>query len=154
VGSDSKGHGPPIMPVESMCAYSHIPSQVTISLLSPSLSLVHIPRSRLSHLSHPILRHVLTPNPPFLNITCNEIELSIFAEHHTIAHFDLFARRDRKRVRSRASFSSASGHSISKGGSKTESIEISYDRWNVLQIDSHSDELGGLAPSRFCCAPK
>lgn len=53
--------------------------QVTVSLLPVSLSLVHIPRCRLLELSHPIIRQILLPNPSFLNLTCNQVELSIFA---------------------------------------------------------------------------
>ncbi|KAJ3769960.1 hypothetical protein FB446DRAFT_705812 [Lentinula raphanica] len=113
--------------------------QATISWLPVSLSLVHIPRSRLPHLSSSIIRQILQPNPTFLNLTCNEIELSIFAEACTLQEFEALARRDRHKQRSR----SGSGSSR-KNFSDTpilDPVEISYEKWNVLQIDSHSDAL-------------
>lgn len=113
--------------------------QVTISLLPVSLSLVHIPRSRLPQLSHPVLKQILQPSPTFLNITCNEIELSLFAEHRVLADFELIARDDRRRQRSRSG-SGSSRKNLSR--SSVEPVEISYERWNVLQIDSHADQLG------------
>ncbi|KAG2369694.1 hypothetical protein BDR07DRAFT_1604526 [Suillus spraguei] len=115
-------------------------SNVTVSLLPVSLSLVHIPRSRLPHLSHPVLRQILQPNPTFINVTCNEIELSLFAESHMLADFEPVARRDRQRQRSR----SGSGSSSKRAPSTLlpqDHLEISYEKWNVLQIDSHSDQL-------------
>ncbi|KAF9006601.1 hypothetical protein BDQ17DRAFT_1352034 [Cyathus striatus] len=110
---------------------------ITVSLLPVSLSLVHIPRPRLPALSHPILRQILQPNPIFLNITCNEIELSLFAEQHVLHDFEHIARRDRQKLHSR---------STSKARKSTlpldfEPIEISYEKWRVLQIDSHSDQI-------------
>lgn len=116
-------------------------SNVTVSLLPVSLSLVHIPRSRLSQLSHPVLRQILQPNPTFINVTCNEIELSLFAESHMLADFEPIARRDRQRQRSRSDSASSS----TKRAQTTlpqDHLEISYEKWNVLQIDSHSDQLG------------
>lgn len=115
--------------------------QVTVTLLPVSLSLVHIPRSRLNHLSHPVLRQILQPNPAFLNITCNEIELSIFAEHHILHDFEPISRRDRHRKVYRSG--SASGRKAPPNSSPVhERVEISYERWNVLQIDSHNDQIG------------
>ncbi|KAF9238745.1 hypothetical protein BU15DRAFT_88205 [Melanogaster broomeanus] len=114
------------------------PSNVTITLLPVSLSLVHVPRSRLPQLSHPVLNQILQPNPTFLNVTCNEIELSLFAEHHILADFEAIARRDRQRQRSRSgSCSSRKRTTLSDEGP----VEMSYEKWNVLQIDSHSDQL-------------
>lgn len=114
--------------------------QVTITLLPVSLSLVHIPRSRLTHLSHSILRQILQPSPAFLNITCNEIELSIFAEHHMLHDFELISRRDRHRTisKSRSVFSQKQPPNVSV----REHVEISYEKWTVLQIDSHNDQMG------------
>jgi hypothetical protein len=125
----------------AMAAFSHSRNsmQVTISLLPVSLSLVHIPRSRLSQLSHPVIKQILQPNPTFLNITCNEIELSLFAEHSVLADFELIARDDRRRQRSRSG-SGSSRKNVSRN--LVEPVEISYETWNVLQIDSHSDQLG------------
>ena len=113
--------------------------QVTISLLPPSLSLVHIPRSRLTQLSHPILRQILQPNPTFLNITCNEVELSLLAEETILEDFEPIARRDRYKQRSRAGSASSRR---SSGENDLEPVEVSYEKWRVLQIDSHSDQLG------------
>ena len=115
------------------------PSNVTISLLPVSLSLVRIPRSRLPHLSHPILRQILQPKPIFLNVTCNEIELSLFAEHHILFDFESIARRDRHRLRSR----SGSGSTRKRPASDDDDrVEFSCEKWKVLQLDSHSNQLG------------
>ena len=114
--------------------------QVTISLLPASLSLVHIPRSRLPQLSHPVLRQILQPKPTFLNITCNEFELSIFADETMLDDFEPIARRDRCKQRSRSGSASSQGRSSST--TDHELVEISYEKWSVLQIDSHSDQIG------------
>ena len=114
--------------------------QVTISLIPASLSLVHIPRSRLAHLSHPVLRQILQPKPTFLNITCNEVELSIFADESVLKDFEPIARRDRYKQRSRSG-SSGSGRNRS-GSTDGDLVEISCEEWSVLQIDSHSDQMG------------
>ncbi|KAF8915349.1 hypothetical protein CPB85DRAFT_1387826 [Mucidula mucida] len=107
--------------------------QVTISLLPTSLSLVHIPRSRLAQLTHPVLHHILQPTKTFLNMTCNEIEMSLFVERSDLAEFEKVARRDRHKRR---------GSQGSAGGPiARENVEISYEMWSVLQIDSHSDQL-------------
>ncbi|KAJ6490337.1 hypothetical protein C8R47DRAFT_1014533 [Mycena vitilis] len=102
--------------------------QVTITRLPTALSIVSIPRSRLDALSHPVLRALLQPNPAFLSITCNALELSLFAEPDSLLAFDAIARADQA-----ASTSSSTG--------ALEPVEISHDRWCVLQIDSHSDQL-------------
>ncbi|KAJ7682552.1 hypothetical protein DFH06DRAFT_297680 [Mycena polygramma] len=102
--------------------------QVTITRLPTALSIVSIPRSRLDALSHPVLRALLQPNPAFLSITCNALELSLFAEPDSLLAFDAIARADQA-----ASTSSNTG--------ALEPVEISHDRWCVLQIDSHSDQL-------------
>lgn len=111
--------------------------QVTISLLPVSLSLVHIPRSRLAQLSHPILRQILQPNHTFINVSCNEIELSLFAEHHMLADFEPIARHDRQRQRSRSG--SGSGKK-NMAQNFPEPVEISYEKWNVLQIGVYFDK--------------
>jgi len=111
--------------------------QVTISLLPASLSLVHIPRSRLAQLSHPVLRQILQPNSTFLNITCNEVELSIFADDTMLQDFEPIARRDRYKQRSR----SGSGSSRQSSSSDQDLVEISCEKWSVLQIDSHNDQI-------------
>ena len=113
--------------------------EVTISLLPASLSLVHIPRPRLAQLYHPILRQILQPKSTFLNITCNEVELSIFADETMLKDFEPIARRDRNKQRSRSS--SGSGPKRI-GGSDQELVEISCEKWSVLQIDSHNDQIG------------
>ncbi|KIM68925.1 hypothetical protein SCLCIDRAFT_7121 [Scleroderma citrinum Foug A] len=114
------------------------PSNVTITLLPVSLSLVHIPRSRLPQLTHPILRQILQPNPTFFNVTCNEIELTLFAEHHNILDLDLIARHDRRAHRSRSGSGSGRKRSFAND---CDQVEITCEHWNVLQIDSHSDQL-------------
>lgn len=131
---------------------------VTVSLLPVSLSIVHIPRSRLHSLCHPLLRQILLPKPTFLNITCNELELSLFAEHHVIKDFEPIAQKDarKQRVRGRDPLvSSKGGPSLVKHNKSTwEPIEISSEKWNVLQIDSHSDTLGEVTSKPvFTLAP-
>ncbi|PFH51296.1 hypothetical protein AMATHDRAFT_142951 [Amanita thiersii Skay4041] len=116
--------------------HPHRPSmQVTVSLLPVSLSLVHIPRSRLPQLSHPILRQILQSNPVFLNVTSNQIELSIFADSRSLEEFELIARRDRHKQRSRSGSASSARQTFTH---EFEPIEISYEKWRVLQIDSHN----------------
>ena len=110
--------------------------QFTISLLPATLSLVHIPRSRISQLFHPILKQILQPNPIFSNITCNDLELSIFADESVLDDFQPISRNDRRMQRSRSNpGSSKKIHDI-------HPVEISYEKWSVLQVDSHSDQLG------------
>ena len=118
-----------------------LPMQVTITLLPVSLSLVHIPRSRLTRLTHPVLRQILQPNPAFLNITCNEIELSIFTEHDMLHDFEVISRRDRHR-RKKSRLEATSNQNPSSPVPVREHVEISYEKWNVLQIDSHNDQIG------------
>ncbi|KAJ7232206.1 hypothetical protein B0H12DRAFT_1239696 [Mycena haematopus] len=96
--------------------------QVTITRLPTAVSIVSIPRARLDALSHPVLHALLQPNPPFLSITCNALELSLFAEPERLRAFDAIAQAD---------------HNTQS----LEPVEISHDRWSVLQIDSHSDQL-------------
>ncbi|KAI0346843.1 hypothetical protein BDW22DRAFT_1424955 [Trametopsis cervina] len=113
----------------------------TISLLPVSLSLVHIPRSRIQELIHPILRQTLLPGPTFLNVTCNEIELSVFAEHHALQDFEMTASRDARKLHSPSrERSDGSKYDKRKQSRKADwkPVEISQERWNVLQIDSHS----------------
>ncbi|KAL1723479.1 hypothetical protein EV715DRAFT_246024 [Schizophyllum commune] len=133
---EAPGRDPPVHLSFRVRAMSE--SQFTISLLPIALSLVRIPRSRLSQLSHPVLRQILHPNPTFLNITCNEIELSLFAEGNMLKDFEPLARHDRQR---RQRSGSGSGSSRKRALQPQDLVEISIDRWNVLQIDSHSDQL-------------
>lgn len=116
-----------------LCGLFHY-MQVTISLLPVSLSLVHIPCSRLVQLSHPVLKQILQPNPTFLNITCNEIELSLFADETILEDFEPIARRDRQRAESKRKGVSANR--------EIEPVEISSAKWSVIQIDSHGDQIG------------
>lgn len=85
----------------------------------------------------------MQPNPIFINVTCNEIELSLFAESHMLQDFEPIARRDRQRQRSRSGSASSNTRRTLTALSQ-DHLEISYEKWNVLQIDSHSDQLGML----------
>lgn len=117
----------------------------TISLLPVSLSLVHIPRSRIQDLIHPILRQILLPSPTFFNVTCNEIELSVFAEYHALQEFASAARRDARKLQIMSRERSAGGRDEKKKQGVSvnwEGIELSHERWSVLQIDSHSGSQG------------
>lgn len=97
---------------------------VTISLLPVPLALIHIPRTRLQSLSHPVLRHILHPSPTFFTVTANEIEISLFVDYEHVKDFDVIARKDRRSMRK-------------------DPVEISYEPWSVLQVDSHTDQHGG-----------
>ncbi|CDO73736.1 hypothetical protein BN946_scf185015.g64 [Trametes cinnabarina] len=120
---------------------------VTISLLPVSLSLVHLPRSRLEDFTQHILRQILQPNPVFLNVTCNEIEVSLFAEHDSLQHFHKAARKDVRKLRRLERERDA--HQDSRCSPRRsrhvkpdwEPVEVTYERWKVLQIDSHSDSI-------------
>ncbi|OJT13290.1 hypothetical protein TRAPUB_10056 [Trametes pubescens] len=119
---------------------------VTISLLPVSLSLVHLPRSRLEHFTQHVLRQILQPTPVFLNVTCNEVEVSLFAEYDTLQEFHKAARKDARRVRQRDRESRMDAHTSPRRAKRTkedwEPVEVTSERWKVLQIDSHSDCLG------------
>ncbi|KAM5535510.1 hypothetical protein V8D89_010847 [Ganoderma adspersum] len=118
---------------------------VTISLLPVSLSLVHLPRSRLDQFSSHVLRQILQPNPVFLNVTCNEIEVSLFAEHDALQDFHKAARKDARRSRQRELEALATGPDSPRRSRRMkddwEPVEVTLERWKVLQIDSHSDRL-------------
>ncbi|KAI0650557.1 hypothetical protein C8Q79DRAFT_1006811 [Trametes meyenii] len=117
---------------------------VTISLLPVSLSLVHLPRSRLEHFTQHVLRQILQPNPVFLNVTCNEVEVSLFAEYDTLQEFHKAARKDARRLRQRERETLTDHHSPRRAKRVKvdwEPVEVTSERWKVLQIDSHSDQL-------------
>ncbi|KAI0750982.1 hypothetical protein C8Q80DRAFT_1098071 [Daedaleopsis nitida] len=118
---------------------------VTISLLPVSLSLVHLPRSRLEDFTQHVLRQILLPNPTFLNVTCNEIEVSLFAEHDTLQEFHKAARKDARKLRQRErnarQDASRSPQHTRRTKEQWEPVEVTSERWKVLQIDSHSDRL-------------
>lgn len=116
----------------------------TVSLLPVSLSLVHIPRSRVRDNIHSVLRQLLLPSPTFLNVTSNEIELTVFAEHHTLQDFEFIAQED-----ARLSREEGRKHHSQESW---EPVEVSHERWNVLQIDSHADGLGELPSLTLACS--
>ena len=137
---------------------------VTISLLPVSLSLVHLPRSRLENFTPHVLRQILQPNPTFLNVTCNEIEVSLFAEHDTLQEFHKAARKDARRLRQREREARADRPESPRlsrrvKDSNWEPVEVTSERWKVLQIDSHSDRLGAqswpspIFPTSFDSSP-
>uniref|UniRef100_A0A0W0GAN8 CASTOR ACT domain-containing protein n=1 Tax=Moniliophthora roreri TaxID=221103 RepID=A0A0W0GAN8_MONRR len=114
----------------------------TLQLLPVSLVLVSIPRCRVQNLSSHIIRQILQPSPAkFLNISSNEIELSIFAEAHTLSEFEHIARRDRQKHRSRSGSGSSrkNGH---ENRSDFTPVEVSYERWSVLQKRENADNSG------------
>ncbi|OAX44030.1 hypothetical protein K503DRAFT_679751 [Rhizopogon vinicolor AM-OR11-026] len=57
-----------------------------------------------------------------------------------LADFEPIARRDRQRQRSRSG-SASSSTKRAHTALPQDHLEISYEKWNVLQIDSHSDQL-------------
>ncbi|THH12357.1 hypothetical protein EW145_g70 [Phellinidium pouzarii] len=132
------------------------PSNVTLTILDVSLSLVHIPRSRLAELSRPILKQLLRKSPKFLNLTANEIELSIFAEDDELEDFEPIAREDRRRQKRMQKVASKalavcrrSRNRTSESYETFQSVEISFEKWRVLQIDSHEDSLNQFLFLRF-----
>ncbi|KAH9943271.1 uncharacterized protein BXZ73DRAFT_87636 [Epithele typhae] len=93
---------------------------ITISLLPVSLS--------------------LSISPPHLpQVTCNEVEVSLFAEHDTLQEFHDAARKDARRLRKRRSHSPRPPQK--RVSEIWEPVEVTQERWKVLQIDSHSDTL-------------
>ncbi|TDL29810.1 hypothetical protein BD410DRAFT_798298 [Rickenella mellea] len=120
---------------------------LTITLLPATLSLVHIPRPRVPELSRPILKQILHNNHCFLNLTCNQIELSIFAENELLSEFEPYAWKDRQkqrqRERARSTSSLPGGHRRRQSAAHSHllPVEKSMERWRVLQIDSHEDSL-------------
>ncbi|KAF8591472.1 hypothetical protein K439DRAFT_898768 [Ramaria rubella] len=117
------------MPSHSSC------QSATLTLLPDLLALVHIPRSRLNYFSHQVVKQILTPAPSFLNITCNKLELTLFAHHAILVEFEPLARKDRQRLRKSATFR----RPITQR--QYDPVEVSYDTWNVLQLDTHDDRL-------------
>ena len=118
--------------------------QVTISFLPVKLSLVRIPRPRLHGFYHPLLRQILSPNHTFLNVTCNELELSILAESQALEDFESVAENDRKNRSRSPSRDSGSPDSPSLPTLEEDwdCVEVCHESWSVLQIDSHSDGIG------------
>lgn len=51
--------------------------------------------------------------------------------------FEPIARKDRRRQRQRANSTSSRSSMVD-----FEAVEISYEKWSVLQIDSHSSQSG------------
>ena len=122
--------------------------QVTISFLPVKLSLVRIPRSRLHKFYHPLLRQILSPKHTFLNVTCNELELSILAESQTLEDFESVAESDRKKRSRSPSRDSDSSQDLDSPSppiiEEWDCVQVCHESWNVLQIDSHSDGIGEL----------
>lgn len=142
---------------------------VTITVLPVTLSLVRIPKHRLSHFAHPIIKLILSDSTPstFLNISTNASEVSIVAREQDLASFVKIARRDNRRTRRhvhrnarRESVSSvpvtpssdartgqesgvASGRPSTKPRRERvlQPVEVSSS-WSALQIDSHGEQLG------------
>lgn len=112
-------------------------NDVTITVLPASLSLVHIPRNRLTRFSHPIIDLLLRPNPTFLNVSCNDTEVSIIASESDLAPFVRIAQRDGRK----ASAAAAGDAESSKTARVPAPVEVSSS-WTALQIDSHGDQLG------------
>lgn len=117
----------------------------TITILDVSLSLVHIPRSRVADLNRPILKQLLRRSPKFLNLTANELELSIFVENDALGEFEVVARKDRQKLRCRELAATGAASRRRRREAKLnltlQPVEISLDKWRVLQIDSHEDAL-------------
>lgn len=140
---------PPLLPLPSLLPRPLVMHmQVTISFLPVKLSLVRIPRSRLHKFYHPLLRQILSPKHTFLNVTCNELELSILAESQTLEDFESVAESDRKKRSRSPSRDSDSSQDLDSPSppiiEEWDCVQVCHESWNVLQIDSHSDGIGEL----------
>lgn len=95
-----------------------------LDVLPVSLDLIRIPRHRVPALIGPILRQLLASGDDrtFLALTANEIELSIFGVD-AAGVFNPIARRDARKAASVA-------------GQTWEPVEVSTNKWKVIQIPS------------------
>jgi hypothetical protein len=95
-----------------------------LDVLPVSLDLIRIPRQRVPALVGAILRQLLASGDDrtFLALTANEIELSIFGVGAAGA-FAPIARRDARKAASAA-------------GQTWEPVEVSTNKWKVIQIPS------------------
>lgn len=101
-------------------------SDMMIEVLPVSLHLVRVPRARVHDHMQPILRQLLQPDAPgFLNITLNNIELSVLAPEPLASDFASFAYEDARLSRRRR---------YRELG--FEPVELSEDKWKVIQIPS------------------
>ncbi|KAG9041203.1 hypothetical protein FS837_012553 [Tulasnella sp. UAMH 9824] len=141
---------------------------VTITVLPVTLSLVRIPKHRLSHFAHPIIKLILSDSTSstFLNISTNASEVSIIAREQDLSSFVKIARKDNRRIRRqiqrnvrKESESSATPSSAPRSGQESgapspvrpsprsrrervlQPVEVSSS-WSALQIDSHGEQLG------------
>ncbi|KIO30059.1 hypothetical protein M407DRAFT_5883 [Tulasnella calospora MUT 4182] len=144
---------------------------VTITALPGILSLVRIPKHRLSHFAHPIIKLILSDSTPstFLNISTNASEVSIIAREQDLSSFVKVARKDNRRIRRQvqrnvrreSEASAASSSSAPRSGQESgapspvsvrpsprsrrervlQPVEVSSS-WSALQIDSHGEQLG------------
>lgn len=90
-------------------------------------ALCHIPRSRITEFSHLITEQfVAQPPRSFLNITTNEIEMSIVADADAMTGFAECIKDDTERIR----------HSIKHGSRDAfdELVEISEETWSVIIV--------------------
>ena len=137
---------PPTPPPLSSPRPSARDMQVTVSFLTVKLSLVRIPRARLHKFYYPLLRQILSPKNTFLNVTCNELELSILAESQALEDFESVAENDRKKRSRSPSRDSGSSQDLDSPSppilEDLDCVQVCHESWNVLQIDSHSDGIG------------
>ncbi|KAG8961277.1 hypothetical protein FRC03_005586 [Tulasnella sp. 419] len=120
---------------------------VTVTVLDVELGLVHIPRHRLHHFSHPIIKHILAPKPAFLNISCNATEVSIIASRDSLAAFKRVAKRDRKRL-AKIQASSPPGRRRRSISSPLDIVQVS-EPWSAIQIDSREDQVDTAVAARI-----
>ena len=106
------------------------PASVSTSVLTVSIpALCHIPRSRITDFSYLITEQfVAQPPRSFLNITINEIEMSIIADAEAMRGFASFVRTDTERIR--RAFKNDSR------GSPDEVVEISEETWSVIIVET------------------
>ncbi|KAG8952727.1 hypothetical protein FRC04_003650 [Tulasnella sp. 424] len=110
---------------------------VTITVLPVTLSLVRIPKHRLSHFAHPIIKLILSDSTSstFLNISTNASEVSIIAREQDLASFVNIARKDNRRIR----------HQIQRNA-RRESASSAVPLTPSSEPDPRTDE-SGAAPS-------
>jgi hypothetical protein len=99
------------------------------SLTGTLLALCHIPRSRITDFSYLVTEQfVAQPPRSFLNITTNEIEMSIIADAEAMRGFASFIRTDTERIRRAI-----------KNGSRSsldDVVEISEETWSVIIVET------------------
>lgn len=93
------------------------------------IALCHIPRSRITDFSHLITEQFIAQPPrSFLNITTNEIEMTIIGDAEAMTGFTDAVREEADSIR----------HSAKYGlrATSDEVVEISEETWSVIIVET------------------